>query len=61
WREITAREENQPRKWILPDHTLLELARQMPADREGLAQIKGINDRLLQQHGAKLLEISGPG
>ncbi|MEX2352787.1 MAG: ribonuclease D [Gammaproteobacteria bacterium] len=60
WREITAREENQPRKWILPDHTLLELARQMPSDSEGLAQIKGINDRILQQYGARLIEITRP-
>jgi len=49
WREITARKENQPRKWILSDHTLVEIARQMPVDPEGLSRVEGVNDRIVQQ------------
>lgn len=58
WREITARHENQPRKWVLPDHTLLELVRQMPANREALSQVKGVTEQIAQQHGERLLEIT---
>lgn len=32
WREHTARQQNQPRRWILSDELALELARQPPAD-----------------------------
>jgi ribonuclease D len=59
WREITARVENQPRKWILQDFTLIEMARSLPASLNALSRIKGINDRVLQRHGADLLEIIG--
>jgi len=57
WRELTARKENQPRKWILPDIALLEMAREMPVDMDALSRINGINDRALQQYGMELLGI----
>jgi ribonuclease D len=60
WREITARKENQPRKWILPDHVLLEMAREMPVDMDGLSRINGIYNRILQQYGTELLKITSP-
>lgn len=59
WREITARAENQPRKWILQDYTLVEMARSLPANPDDLSRIKGVNERLLQRHGAALLEVIG--
>ena len=57
WREITARAENQPRKWILKDQSLLELAKQIPDSREELSHIPGMNKRIIQQHGNALLQI----
>ncbi len=59
WREITARAENQPRKWILQDYTLVDMARLLPASQDDLSRIKGVNERVLQRHGATLLEIIG--
>ena len=59
WREITARAENQPRKWILQDHTLVEMARVLPTSQDDLSRINGVNERLLKRHGATLLEIIG--
>jgi len=59
WREITARAENQPRKWILQDHTLVEMARSLPASPDDLSRINGVNERLLKRHGTALLEIIG--
>lgn len=61
WRELTARRENRPRKWILPDHTLIELARQRPEDREALAGIEGMDEKLVRRYGDKLLELIGAG
>lgn len=57
WRELTARTENRPRKWILPDSTLVEMARLLPADRDALAGIEGMDDRKLKKYGAELLDI----
>lgn len=57
WREITARLENQPRKWILPDNTLIEMARLLPADQEELSGIVGMNKALVERHGPALLKI----
>lgn len=59
WREITARAENQPRKWILQDYTLVEMARLLPASQDDLSRIKDMNERVLNRHGATLLEIIG--
>ncbi len=57
WREITARTKNRPRKWILKDHLLVEMARQLPADRAALADIDGLSDRLIDRHGRDWLSI----
>ena len=59
WREITARAENRPRQWILHDNTLLAMARLLPASRDDLSRVKGVNERVLKRHGAALLEIIG--
>jgi len=59
WREITARAENQPRKWILDDFTLIDMARLSPTSKEDLSRIKGMKEKVLNRHGANLLEIIG--
>ncbi len=59
WREITARAENQPRKWILDDYTLIDIARLSPASRDDLSRIKGMKEQVLNRHGATLLGILG--
>jgi len=59
WREITARAENQPRNWILHNNTLVKIARSLPANEDDLSRIKGVNKRVLKQHGATLVEIIG--
>jgi ribonuclease D len=44
WREETAIAEDKPRRWILKDEALLELARQMPRDGQRLRRIRGLGD-----------------
>ena len=56
WREITAREENRPRKWILPDHTLVEMARSLPESLDDLSRVKDMSKRVLDNYGSVLLE-----
>ncbi len=57
WRELTARSENLPRKWVMPDQMLIDIARLMPATDEELASIKGQPAGLLQRHGSTLLAL----
>ncbi len=57
WRELTARKENQPRKWVLTDQILLEIARKLPVNEQELTQIKGLNDQQLIRYGIELLNI----
>lgn len=59
WRELTARAENQPRKWILSDKTLVEMTRLLPANPDELSRIDGVNKRVLKRHAATLIEITG--
>lgn len=57
WRERTAMSENRPRQWIVKDESMMDLARQLPADLEALAAIRGVGDSLAKRHGAELLKI----
>jgi ribonuclease D len=56
WREEQAIRNDRPRRWILHDGPLLELARRMPDDWDGLAQIHGLPPATLRRHGPALLE-----
>jgi ribonuclease D len=44
WREQRARELNRPRKWILPDDVLVDIARRCPGSMEALEKIRGWNN-----------------
>jgi ribonuclease D len=61
WREHTAIAENRPRQWILKDETLMDLAKQQPADIASLAAVRGVGDSLAKRHGAELLKILKDG
>jgi ribonuclease D len=46
WRENTAQRRDYPRKWILSDELLVEIARREPQSVEELYQIRGLRERL---------------
>ncbi len=46
WREREAQRRDIPRKWVISDESLLEIARRAPVDRESLAAIRGVADKL---------------
>jgi ribonuclease D len=56
WREEQAIRNDRPRRWILHDGPLLELARRMPDDVDGLARIHELPPATLRRHGSELLE-----
>ncbi len=43
WREHLAERKNLPRKWMIKDEILIDLARQQPKDLQMIADMRGIN------------------
>jgi ribonuclease D len=61
WREETAQRSDRPRKWILADDLLLELARRQPATIDDLQRIRGLPDGVVQRSGTALLGAIATG
>jgi ribonuclease D len=59
WREETAREMDRPPAFVLPDQTLVELARRRPRKRGELEHIRGLPPQTLHRRGAELIEAIG--
>jgi ribonuclease D len=57
WREQQAQHRNRPRRWILKDDTIIEIARRKPDSIEALSQIRELGDKTIQRNGDKLLRI----
>lgn len=57
WREMTARSKNRPRKWIMPDHVIIDIAKRLPENKTDLLKIDKLSDKIVSQHGDVFLEI----
>ena len=57
WREQQAQRRNRPRRWILKDETIIEIARHKPDSIEGLSLIRELGDKTIQRNGDQLLRI----
>jgi len=57
WREEQARRIDRPRRWVLKDEVIIDIARRAPRDRKALEQIRGLEPRTLQRHGDTLLAL----
>lgn len=56
WRELTAREENLPRNWLMKDETITDLAKQMPDDLNELNHVRGLSSGTIRHHGQSLVD-----
>lgn len=61
WRERAAMEENRPRQWILKDESLIDMARQRPADLQALGAMRGLGESFAKRHGAEVMKILSAG
>lgn len=57
WREETAQRENRPKNWLLRDELLFDFAKLQPETIEGLAKIRGINERVVNYYGKELCAL----
>ncbi len=55
WRERRAMRNNKPRRWILRDSVLVELAGRLPATEQDLKRIDGLPRKLAERDGRRLL------
>ena len=56
WRDQLAQGMDRPPAFVLPDQALVELARRMPDDRNGLEHIRGLPSQTVDRRGDKLIE-----
>jgi ribonuclease D len=59
WREEEARRRNRPRRWILDDTPVCQIALKRPATLAALAEIEGVSAKLVQRAGDRLLALAG--
>jgi ribonuclease D len=61
WREREARRRDLPRRWVVGDETLIEVARRQPTTVEDLTAVRGFNLRSTGDGGRGLLEAVREG
>ena len=57
WREARAIESNRPRRWILKDEVMLDLAKLTQETTQKLSVIRGLESGTIQRHGKTLIDI----
>ncbi len=57
WRENEAMRANRPRKWILGDETLLDIARRAPSNLADLGKLRDFSSARVDRHGETILNL----
>ena len=57
WREEQALAKNLPRRWILKDDVLLEIARRSPKNTQELERVRGVDAGFVRKNGNAMLEL----
>lgn len=55
WREERALQKDLPRRWLLADEILLDMARMQPANAAALHNIRGLSDEQIERHAEEWL------
>ncbi len=61
WRDTRARSINRPRKYVLTDRNLMDLARKLPSRRSELSSVTELHPRFIEQQGAVILRLIKEG
>lgn len=59
WREQVAMDKDRPRRWIMKDEDIVDIARFKPASHHDLAQIGSISKDYIRKIGDDLLKVLG--
>ncbi len=55
WREEKAQSKNYPRKWVIPDDTMIDLARRLPSGRDAMEKLRSWKSSM-NKYAEELLE-----
>ncbi|MGN0072625.1 MAG: ribonuclease D [Coriobacteriales bacterium] len=61
WREREAMQRNIPRKWVIPDEAVVEIARKSPKSIDRLMEVRGLNTKLTTKTARQVLEAVKKG
>ncbi|MBN1193440.1 MAG: ribonuclease D [Coriobacteriia bacterium] len=56
WREVEAQKRDIPKRWLISDESLVEIARRRVKTVDELRAIRGVNDRVASRAGSGLIE-----
>jgi ribonuclease D len=57
WREKNAQAENKPKTWLMRDEIIFDVAKLQPETPAQLAEVRGINERVVQRFGNDLCQL----
>ncbi len=57
WREEVAMDADRPRRRIIGDELLIDMARLKPANRAALSKLRGIAPSIVERHGERLVSL----
>lgn len=57
WREQMAQQINLPRRWVVKDDLIIEIARLKPSKVIDLDSIRDVNEKFIEKHGDRILQI----
>lgn len=55
WREREAQQRDVPKRWLVSDESLVELARRAPLTLEALAGVRGLNEQVARRSGEAII------
>ncbi|WP_127475700.1 ribonuclease D [Sulfurivermis fontis] len=61
WREQVAQDSDRPRRWVLKDEVMFDMAKLMPDSLDKLGRIRGLEKGILERNGQRLLELIQQG
>lgn len=56
WREREAQRRDLPKRWVVSDEALLEIARRVPADTAALQGVRGLNEQVARRSADDILK-----
>ncbi len=57
WREQLAQKKNLPKRWVIKDELIFNIARLKPGSASELTSIRDVNERFVKQHAKTVLDI----
>jgi ribonuclease D len=57
WREQLAQQKNLPKRWVIKDELIFDIARLKPGSASELASIRDANERFVEQYAKTVLDI----